>query len=357
MSQKDAAPSWIEVPIDPSSPFWRLNESIDVHGDPLELLIAREEGDEVATFLLTYEKETRNMNLLSRLLNLNEAGELSREGAILSIRSIANWANGNLMTISNIRLKNYAKTGDPDVSTVDDKAGEPSDEHTQNERAAQSGGEQQLTLTQRGDCFASIREACFKVADAMNLQGFDRPRGFGDYLDSRITGLRKSEPTKADIAAEVEASLGITEEEARAFLLSSYKEQATEIEKNKDDLIAEDGTYENDIDFEEAMHTLGAVAQHRVQVKLIGDVIRETQRIQKIREKYPNFEDLRTKRHLLLWDVVTLDDELKAFEKTHKVALDKELAGTNRLLASLPRNLQMTLDLVRRQVANKIKAA
>lgn len=297
------------------------------------------------------------MNLLSKLLHLNEGGELSREGAILAIRSITNWANGNLMTISSIRLRNYAKTGDPDRSTVDDQAGERSDEHAQNQRSAENGGEQQLTPTQRGDCFASIREACFRVADAMNLQGFDRPRGLADYLDSRATGLRKSDPTKADIAAEMEASLGITEEEARAFLLSSYKEQAAEIEKNKDDLVAEDSTYETDIDFEEAMHTLGIVAQQRVQVKIIGDVIRETQRIQKIREKYPNFEDLRTKRHLLLWDVVTLDDELRAFEKAHKAAIDKELAGTNRLLSSLPRNLQMTLDLVRRQVANKTKAA
>jgi hypothetical protein len=357
MYQKGAAKSWIEVQIDSNSPFWRLNEPVDPNGDPLELLIRREEGDEEATLLLTYERTKPRMNLLTNLQQLTEAGELSREGVILAIRSISNWANGNLMTISNIRLKNFAKTGDPDQSSQDDQAGEPGDEHAQNERSSENGGQHQLTLTQRGDCFASIRETCFKLADAMNLQGFDRPRGLGDYLEARATGLRKSEPSKADIQAEVEASLGITEEEARAFLLSSYKEQAAEIEKNKDDLVAEDSTYETDIDFEEAMHTLGIVAQHRVQVKIIGDVIRETQRIQKIREKYPNFEDLRTKRHLLLWDVITLDDQFRTFEKAHKAALDKELAGTNRVLSSLPRNLQMTLDLVRRQVANKTKAA
>lgn len=348
-----------DVAIDSVSPFWSLNEPIDVNGDPLELLIREEEGDEIAAQLLNRERK-RVMNYLTKLQALMDDNKLSREGFILALRSLTNWCNGNLMTISQMRLANLAKRGDPDLgaSPADEPAGEPSDEHTQNERAAETGHEQRQTLTQRGDCFASVRQACYEAAEELRLTGYDRPRNMAEYLDGRATGLRKAVPSKEDIAIEQRNSLGISEDEAREFLIASNKAQAAKIEQSKEDVVAEDGTYENDIDMEEALSLLGAVAQHRLRIKILSDVIRETKRLQEIRKEYPTFEDLRTKRHLLLWDVITFDQELREFDKAHKAGIDKELFNTNRVLADLPREFQMTLDLVKRQVReNQLAAA
>lgn len=344
-----------EVLIDPSSPFWSLHEPIDPNGDPLDLMIRAEEGDEVAIQLLTNEKDLPAMNYLQNLRNLQDGNKLSREGLILAIRSTSNWANGNIMTISQIRLRNFAKTGDPDGSVIDDSVVNEN-EHEQNDHSAQNGGQQQLTLTQRGDAFAAVRRACVELANELNLTGYDAPRSIGEYIDSRVTGLRKSVPSKEDVAAEMKNSMGVSEEEARDFLNGSFKTQAAEMEKSKADVVAEDTTYDDSVEFEEALSVLGVVDQHRLQIKVISDIVRETKRIQKLREKYPTFEDLRTKRHLLLWDVVTLDEQFHAFEKANKAQIDKELLGTNRMLGNFTREIQMTLDLVKRQAASQVAA-
>lgn len=38
----------LEQPVDPHSAFWLFHEKVDEHGDPLDLLIRAEEGDEIA---------------------------------------------------------------------------------------------------------------------------------------------------------------------------------------------------------------------------------------------------------------------------------------------------------------------
>ena len=70
MYRKDAAPSLIEIPVTPFSPIFRLNEVIDPNGDPLDLLIRKEEGEEIATYLLTDERTKQRMNLLNNLQQL-----------------------------------------------------------------------------------------------------------------------------------------------------------------------------------------------------------------------------------------------------------------------------------------------
>lgn len=45
-----------ELYMDPHSPFMKLNEVSDDYGDPLELLIALEEGDEIAQEIVSCQQ-------------------------------------------------------------------------------------------------------------------------------------------------------------------------------------------------------------------------------------------------------------------------------------------------------------
>lgn len=276
---------------------------------------------------------------------------VSRESYIQALKTVANWCNGNLMAISRQRLNNIAQHGDPNyVPTVDTPAGEHRDEEDAADRANEVGHAPGLTLTQRGDLFASLRQCCIARAEELSgLTEFDWPRKFAEYIDARITGLRRLVPTEANIKAELANSIGITEQEAREFLIRSYAIQAGELEKAKEDLVSEDSSYETDIPEDEIFAALRRMDVHRMLVKVIDGLCYEVDRLQESRMKYPNFQELQTKRHLLLSDAVILETELNKFYKENRSAIENEL-GDKFTLVPITRSHQMRLDLTRQQL-------
>jgi hypothetical protein len=269
--------------------------------------------------------------------------DLSIEGYELALRAITNWCNGNLIAVTKQRLANIEAHDNPDGLPVDEDVSQA----MPNEPA--------MPPTKRGSIFASIREACFKVAEEKGLEGYSKPRTFSEYIDSRMTQLRSSVPDEVAIRTEMN-SIGTTYDEARRFLMESYKIQAAELEKSRDDLVAEDTSYDSDIDFDEALDSLPAHQQHRLRVKLIDSFLYECERLQKQRTRFPNFEDLRTKRELLMSDAIILEADMHKFEKENEQKLRKELLGSTRELIKPTRAHINTLQLAKRQIKERAEA-
>lgn len=290
------------------------------------------------------------MNLITLLEN-----SLSREGFISGLKSMANYCNSQLMTISRMRLNNIAKHGDADYVTMDDKAGEAGDEHAQNEMAENTGKAFQLPLTKRGDIFASIRRACIEAIDGMSgLTEFDKPQEFPAYMESRITGLRSRAPTPENIQTMMNVLRGMTEDEVKFHLTQSYALQAGQLEEGKLEIIAEDGSYDDTIDFEEAIGSLRKMDQYRLRIKITDGLLYEVDRLMKSIMRFPTYTDLITKREVLLGDADIAEQELNDFEKANKSQLRTELEESNQELNSITRDHQNRLTLYRRQ---KQKAA
>lgn len=290
------------------------------------------------------------MNYLNRLKD-----DLSKEGYINALKTLANWANGNLMNISRMRLNNIKQHNNPDYVTADTPAGEVSDEFNRQDHTHEVGHVTGLTLTKRGDCFASIRKACMDAAEDIQVQGFDKPRTFAEYIESRITGIRSQVPTKEAIAKTMQDLMGMTEDEVKAHLIKSNEIQAGELENNKAAVIAEDSAYEDDIDFEEAVHSLRTIDNHRMRTKVIDGLLYEVDRLMDTLKKYPNYEELMTKRHLLLGDAMIAENEMHEFEKDNAEKIRRETSGTNQEVVQITRGHQMRLDLFRQQ--QKLKNA
>lgn len=337
--------------IDPFSAFWRYHESIDPNGDPLDLLCRAEDGDEIALSIL-YQKRTV-MNYLQLLENMKEEGHMGKAGFIVALRSIANWANGNIKNISEMRANNLAKRGDADAFTVDTQVGEENDEHLQNERSTENGGEQQLPLTQRGDCFASIRRAVLDVGEELRLEGWDKPHTMERYLDALAQGKRKGVPSASDIARVKADVLGVTNEEAKKLAEDAIKDDIAKLEASRETVLAEDSTYDDSMDFEEAICTLGILAQHRVQVKVVSDLVREIVRLGPLIVKNRGFQELKDKQRMFGYEAIALEKIMLAFERTQRAAIDKEILGTNRTVVVLDNKLQGSLDRVKKQIAEE----
>ena len=275
---------------------------------------------------------------------------LSVEGYIQSLKTVANWCNGNIMAISKQRLKSMSN----DPEHLADK-----DEEIQRERSHELGFKTGVTLVERGSIFASIRRSCIDAAEDLasgrQMAEFDYPRNFKDYIESRITGFRRQLPTPENIKLEMANTIGITEEEAKNFLIKSYGEQAAMLEAEKDDLIAEDGTYDEGMDIEQAISKLPCMTQHRLRTKVIDGLMYEVDRLQATRTKYPNFEDLRTKRDLLLRDALMVEDELKVFGKAYDKDITEEL-GDQFMLTWPTKGHQSRMDLTRKQLKEVAEA-
>ena len=118
---------------------------------------------------------------------------LSPEGFIQAVKLTTTWANGNLMSVSRTRLNNRKLHNDPDWQ--DTPISEQSDEDKKNDHTEEIGYARQLTPTQRGDCFASIRTTCMEIAEERNWTGFDKPADFKTYMPesmlARGIGLRQ----------------------------------------------------------------------------------------------------------------------------------------------------------------------
>jgi len=346
----------IEVAIDSSSPLWRLLEPIDPNGDPLDLLIRAEDGDEIAISILRPWKGN-TMNYLNHLVNECDENRISQSALVTAIRSIANLCHGNLQTISSVRLANIEKRGDADLTramvegTMDHPAGEPGDEGAEIERSAELGFAHRLTVTQRGDCFASIREACFNLAAERGFTGFDAPRNFKDYLEGRVARLRTGAVSEADIAVIQKKMLGYDRDQAKAFALKSNKARAEELEKNADAVIAEDSSYETDIDFEEACGSLGWLFQQRMRVKVIDGIMYEVKRIDKVLENHTTFEALIAKRNDLSLDALVLENELKQFERTYRTSINKEMGETGWTPSVVDPEHQSKMNYTRKLIA------
>lgn len=284
---------------------------------------------------------------MNYLITLKDS--VSKESYINALKTLTNWANGNLMNISRIRLNNLKQHGDADYVTADTHAGEAKDEFDRQDHTHEVGHVVGLTLTKRGGCFASIRKACMEAAEDLQVQGFDKPRTFAEYIESRITGIRSQIPTKENIAKAMEELMGMTEDEVKVHLTKSYEIQAGELEDNKAAVIAEDGAYEDDIDFEEAVHSLRTIDNHRMRTKVIDGLLYEVDRLMDTLKKYPNYTELMTKRHLLLGDAMLVENEMLQFEKDNAEKIRRETSDTKQEVVQITRGHQMRLDLFRQQ--------
>lgn len=346
----------IEVAIGSDSPFWRLFEPIDPNGDPLDLLIRMEDGDEIALSIMR-PRRVNTMNYLNHIANEYDENRISKAALITAVRSVTNLCHGNLQTISSVRLANIEKRGDADTTramvegTMDQPAGELNDEVIANERAVEQGFNSRLTVTQRGDCFASIRQACFDLAQERGFTGYDEPRNFKDYLEGRISRLKTGSVSAADIDAVQKRMLGYSKEQAKAFAEKVNNARAENLEKNAEAVLAEDSSYETDIDFEEACGLLGWLFQQRMRVKVIDGIMYEVKRIDAVLLDHPTFQELIDKRNILVLDALVLENELKVFEKTHRATINKELSETGWTPTTIARDHQNAMDYTRRMVA------
>lgn len=263
---------------------------------------------------------------------------MTEEGKVQAYRNIANWCNGNLLGITRIRMANLKKFGNPDGEKPNTEAG-----HTI-----------QMSPTQRGDLFASIREYCFQIAEGKNWEGFDVPRAFSEYLEGRARGFRSAMPTKDEINEMVKNTLGITEDQARDLVMKSNAEQAAQIESDREDLIAMDSDYDTTIEVEEAQDRLPKMVTHRMRVKLFDGLMYECTRLLNTLAKYPNFQELRTKRELLLNDAIEVHKELVEFEKENDIQIKRELKDNPNLTLQQPlRGHMNTLQLVQIQLKQR----
>lgn len=267
------------------------------------------------------------------------------------VRGIVNWCNATLMNISQTRKRLLAmELAEGEVPTIDTQAGDPEEAEEQaRERAhdlgfAFSGPE----LLRRGEYFASIRAHCMEIAEAKGWTDFDKPRNFQDYIEARIKGLKTAQITETDIKREMRDTIGSTAAEARAWLVSSNKKQAAKMEDDLKYLCAEDGRYSSSMDPDEALDLLGAVMEYRARTKMISTLCYEADRINVVRQDYPNFEELRTKRHMLLVDSIKMQYEQAIFKVENKIQIDKELRENERLvLTDITDGHRMRLKLVK----------
>ena len=270
---------------------------------------------------------------------------------VLMARTATNWCHGTLMNLTDRRTKlREMQKAEGEQSTVDTEAHNmDDDEETQRDRAHELGFQLSgLEMLRRGECFASMRRYCFELADEKGWEDRNKPRGFEDYIASRIKGMASQDITESDIKREMRASLGITADEARQFLVSSKRKQIGLFLERKANWIAEDGSYSTELDPDDALSTLGILDEHRLRTKLLDGLCFEASRIQKAREGYPNWDKLRDQRTLIVLEALKLQDELVEFEKSNSVAIKKALeANPNAAYTQIQEKHRVMLKLAR----------
>lgn len=275
------------------------------------------------------------------------------------VRGGVNWCNGSIMSISAARKRlNAAILKDGETPTVDTEElhGEAAIEAAR-ERAAELGfamGEPDYL--RRGQCFSSIRKFLIDMAEGRGWDGHDKPREFKEYIESRVKGLRLAEVTDTMVKKEMRDTIGSTAAEARQFLINSNKKQAAKLEEEMLYLIAEDGTYADDLDSDEALDILGVISKHRMRTKFIDGLCYEVDRIQVMREEYSTWPELQTKRHMLLSNALLLQDEFVEFEKANVLALKRAQFENPRLvIVQITDGHRMRLALTRQALEEEAR--
>lgn len=260
--------------------------------------------------------------------------QLSPESYVVAIRSIANWCNGNLISITGQRIKQRLLEKAPDeVPTIDTAAGEVQDEETRNEHVDEVGHTTGLTLVQRGDCYASIRECCYRIAEEKGWNGqFNKPATFVEYVGFRITRANSQDVTNEMIRQKMSMVMGMTLVDIRETIREGLRKTARKLESSREDLISADSDYVTDIDCEEAIHTLGFMQQMRMRISVINGFGNEARAKAKIilRPDLANstlVDELAGYRHEMMKAMVKLDEALDTFEERHRDQIEKELAG------------------------------
>lgn len=262
---------------------------------------------------------------------------LSNESFKQSVRIITNWCHGNLMSISKQRLNNMRLRGNPDIgSTVDSTSGECTlREQEQEDMAIDAMGfTPPMSLTKRGDCFASIRNAMFVIAEEKGWTGqYDKPSSFRDYILYRVAQARAKTVTEAMVEAQLKVLLGMGKEEVKAMIQTGINKEAADLAGMADDIIAEDSSYETDIDYDEAIGSLGRMQELRLRVACINGFLNVVDSKAKVISR-PNLSgsplqaELIATRYLMLKEALLLEDEMSDFGKQYETHITNEL-GTS----------------------------
>jgi len=275
---------------------------------------------------------------------------LSPEGYILSITSLANWCNGNLMGATRKRIAEERARANAVIQPGDSTKELPTNINDP-ERHLDNGLPQPMSAINRGSIFASLRAECFRRAEEKNLQGFDAPRSFEDYIKGQLSSLRTRGISEDEIHNHMIKNLGVTEIDARQMAVNSLRQQIVQLEEEMEDLIAHDSDYDDSIDPDEAEGLLGRSGQQRMRTKLVDAFLyKAKQMLGPIGKFRGQFSDtLSDKRRDYLYDAIKMDDALKQFEKVFQKQIDKELDDKVEI-AVLNRENNATLHRVREQM-------
>lgn len=259
-----------------------------------------------------------------------------------ALRSINNWCNGSMMTISSIREANMKRFEQEDPPTNND-----------------AGHEIVMPLRKQGSLFASMRAECMKRSEEMRLESWEKLQTFAEYVDFRIIAARSRAPSDEEIDQEVEETLGATRESIETAMLASYRSQALRLESQKNNVIAADSDYDDSIDFEQAECSMPVRLQHRMRVKVLDDIMRRCASLLNNAIKFKGQaleQTLKGEREEMLADALKVEDDMNVFERQHKAELDKEIIGTTRMMIYPTRDHLDLLEMVRKQFAKR-KAA
>lgn len=252
------------------------------------------------------------MKILENLQHLKDDNKIDVVILVSACKSIVNLCNGSLMSISEQRNRNI------------DAGREADDFGTDPARAEELGFATQLKPTQRGDCFASIRREVREFVEGYGWTLYDAPQfDMRDYIESRISGMRRAEPREDQIRAEMKTSYS-TRPEAIRFLIEQNTVQAAKLEHDLEDVVAAETDYDDTIDADEAVGILGIGSEYRIWSKIIDGIMYEASRLQEQRKKTPNYQLLVDKMGDLNKGGDLLYGVFEEFEKTSKAALNKE---------------------------------
>lgn len=298
-------------------------------------------------------------------MHLKILGEiLSPDGKIVALRSLANWCNGRLISISSMRNRNRVNTGDPDVfkTTVANAVAEgedPTTDRTEDAREAQFErdlrAEQGLTqlpsLTKQGDLVVTLYRACVEALESLGVtEGkWDYPLTFPAYVENRIKRMGTQLPTPGQILQKSRVLL-CDQQTAKEHLIAANKLRAAELEAEQGNLVASYSDYEPAEETENVSDLFTIVEQHGMYITCLNGLVGEADRIlrQTLVGRY--WPDMENKRFVLLGDASLLKVEMHKFDHAHKAAYSVALAGTSRSLASMNPVLERALIVAERMM-------
>lgn len=255
--------------------------------------------------------------------------DLTPIGFNQAVKIMANWCNGNLMAITTMRLLNEEKpvSRNNEVPTMDSPQYEPEDSKLKPDNIGIEVVTEAQKRMRRGDCFASIRKACIDIGIERNWQvmQYYQINNFKEYLTFRIQNQRNATVTPEELQTMADIYEGMPEEDIEYATKLGSKKKVAKMELSKEDLISHDSDYESNMDFEEAMSSLGILEEHRVRVKFVENTYLTIRRTGVNAIANNNYQELQEKYRDLVDDVLILMDQLEKFEEVNDEKMDQAI--------------------------------